>query len=189
MKKFYLLLLMGFLGIASQAQISVNEKSVPGIILNDFQYRFVDAKNVSWVKLANDHYGAKFIFRESKTEAVYEEGGAWMQSVSEIPFEYLPEDAQKYCRVHHGGSKIRGVNQVSSRSYGILYEVSIVEDLRNFIITFDQHGKNIASPVSFIPEEGVVDKVSPFGITADDLRADAGHISGETRREPRRRCP
>lgn len=141
MKKFYLLLLMGFLGITAQAQVSVNERSVPGIILNDFQYRFVDAKNISWVKLANDHYGAKFIFRNSKTEAVYEEGGAWMQSISEIPFEYLPEDAQKYCRSYHGGSKIRRVDQVSSRSYGILYEVSIVEDLRNFIITFDQHGK------------------------------------------------
>lgn len=139
-KVFFVWALLLWAGLA-QAQLGVSERSVPGIILNDFQYRFVDAENVSWVKLANNHYGAKFVFRNQKTEAVYEEGGNWLQSVMEIPFEYLPEDAQKYCRSYHGGSKMKSIQQISSRSYGILYDVSLVEDLRNYVITFDQYGK------------------------------------------------
>jgi hypothetical protein len=141
MKKGFMVWALLMWAAWAQAQMGIAERSVPGIIMNDFQYRFVDAENVSWVKLANNHYGAKFVFRNQKTEAVYEEGGTWLQSVMEIPFEYLPEDAQKYCRSYHGGSKMRSIQQISSRSYGILYDVSLVEDLRNYVITFDQYGK------------------------------------------------
>lgn len=141
MKKWILACALLLVASLSQAQMGIPERSVPGIILNDFQYRFVDAQNVSWVKLANNHYGAKFSFRDLKTEAVYEEGGNWLQSTTDIPFDYLPEDAQKYCRSYHGGSKMKSIQQISSRSYGILYDVSLIEDLHNYVITFDQYGK------------------------------------------------
>lgn len=155
--------IIAFIGLfllfaASYAQEPITARQVPDQIKNDFQYRFVDAENVIWMKQSNDFYGAKFIFEKAKTEAIYSHEGLWVQTEQEIAYADMPERARHHCRQHFAGAKIKEVTQLSTRSYGIFFDIEVADGMKTKLLTFDQNGqlkeeKEIEEPLADQPEE------------------------------------
>lgn len=139
-----LLILFLSIGPTLNAQSVIQAGAVPDEIRNDFDLRFNNAAKVLWFKDSPNYYGARFKIEKKKVQAVYSiQDRQWVQTVEPISFEEMPDSAQKFIAGKYPQHHHKNPKKVSTRSYGILYEVVIGKDLRAVELAFDMHGKLI----------------------------------------------
>jgi hypothetical protein len=134
-----LLLCMGF--VMLPAQEVIKKSAVPPAVMEEFDSRFADAENVVWLRQGDQLYGARFKVGEHDAEAIYTPNGEWVQTEQEIPYLEMPDDARSYCRSNYPDYQAKAVKKVSTRKYGILYEIKVLGAAKQIGMTFDMHGK------------------------------------------------
>lgn len=128
------------LRVSGFSQAMIHEKEVPAEILEDFQYRFHTAEQVVWLKQSQQYYGARFKEGKRAGEVVYDAQGEWQQTEQEISYREMPDSARSYCRQTYPDYKAKAALKVSTRRYGILYEL-VITGGKQVMMTFDMHGK------------------------------------------------
>ena len=121
-------------------QTPIPASRVPDEIKQDFALRFHEAERVNWRKQGNDFYGAHFKIKDAPAEVIYDAQGSWQQSIEEIEFVGLPDSARHYLTAQYSSYRARKVAQISSRRYGILYEIHIAGQQEELQMTFDMNG-------------------------------------------------
>lgn len=140
-KTLLIALLFSLPALSLQAQEPIRERQVPPSIREDFNLRFHEAENVRWLRQGKEYYGAHFKIKEAEHEAVYDADGNWQQTQAAIEFFETPDSAQNWCRASFSDHKVKETFRVSTRSYGILYDILLARENERMLITFDQHGK------------------------------------------------
>lgn len=139
---FLLLLTLGmFLGTSLSAQSMIQASAVPDEVRNDFELRFSDAAKVFWFKDGPSYYGARFKVKGKKIQTVYSrQDRQWVQTVEPITYEEMPDSALQYIAGRYPEHKHKNPRKVSTRNYGILFEVVLGKDLHAVELAFDMHG-------------------------------------------------
>lgn len=128
--------------VAVRAQQVVKDKQVPQEIRDDFGLRFNEAEGIVWLKEGDEHFGAKCKVKGNDVEVVYSANdGQWVQTTEDIAYTALPDQARAYCREKYPDYAAELVQKVSTRRYGILFEIRIGLDRKKVMMTFDMHGK------------------------------------------------
>lgn len=154
------------LGIGSlQAQEAVRKAAVPPAVVEEFEARFAEAENVAWLRQGEELYGARFQVAGHATEAIFTPAGEWIQTEQDIPYLDMPDDARNYCRSNYPDYQAKAVKKVSTRKYGILYEIKVLGGMKQVGMTFDMHGRLVeekeeAEAATQAPPGGVKDKFS-----------------------------
>lgn len=128
---------MALLGFSQE---TIREKQVPADILTDFKLRFHEAVDVVWYHQTQNQYGARFMVRESMGEVVYDDANQWIQSEEQIKFRELPDSAIAYLQANYANYQAPEVVRVTTRRYGVLYDVHATNGLKGLVITFDMDG-------------------------------------------------
>lgn len=124
------------------AQSLIQSGAVPDEVKNDFELRFSNATKVLWFKDSPSYYGARFKVEKKKVQAVYSiQDRQWVQTVEPINYEEMPDSAQQFIAGKYPEYRAKTPRKVSTRSYGILYEVVLAKDLHAVELAFDMHGK------------------------------------------------
>ncbi len=160
------LLLIPFLMLACfvQGQDMIRKSAVPPSVLEEFDARFVDVTNIVWLRTSNDYYIAKFKIKDQKAQSVFQEGGEWMETEQEIGYLEMPDSARAYCRGNYSTYYPKKIQKVSTRKYGILYEIAITGEGLRRDLTFNMHGKLVAEKESALEEEKVAEEEAPTSI-------------------------
>ena len=152
---FLLLLTSGGVG---HAQSMIQTSGVPEAIRNDFDLRFSDASRVLWFKDIPSYYGARFKWAGKKIQAVYSaQDLQWVQTVEPIQYAEIPDSAQRYIAGRFPGHHHKDPKKVSTRSYGILYEVVMGKDLKAVELAFDMHGKLVREDEMVLENDSSMD--------------------------------
>jgi hypothetical protein len=166
MKALFVLLMLAALGTkALVAQDAIKKSAVPPSVIEEFEARFADAEDVVWLRQGESLYGARFQVLGKNAEAIYTPNGEWVQTEQEIPYLEMPDDARSYCRSNYPDYQAKAVKKVSTRKYGILYEIKVLGNAKTIGMTFDMHGKLISKKEIEAQEEdaekteGVKDKL------------------------------
>lgn len=175
MKQWFLAMAMAALGIGGlQAQQVIRKAAVPAPVVEEFEYRFVNAQDITWLKQGEEYYGARFHSEGSDFEAVYTPTGEWVQTEQDIAYLDMPEESRKYCRSYYPDYQAKTVQKVSTRKHGILYEIKVVDGLKAVDITFDMHGRLLKeneqeyTPAEEAPQETMREKMDRlFGKSED----------------------
>lgn len=138
-----LLLWAAFAPGAFAQTTNLKEKDVPPAVLYDFRQKFPHAEGVAWMKESDQYIGARFRDENASTEVVYTPEGEWTQTQREITFRELPDSAARYCKLNYGSLTLSKVNRVTTRRYGVLYDVIAVDNLKKVILTFDMNGQMV----------------------------------------------
>lgn len=125
------------------AQDAIKKSAVPPAVVEEFEARFADAENVAWLRQGESLYGARFQVLGKDAEAIYTPTGEWVQTEQDIAYLEMPDDARSYCRSNYPDYQAKAVKKVSTRKYGILYEIRILGNAKTIGMTFDMHGKLI----------------------------------------------
>ncbi|MEM7038216.1 MAG: PepSY-like domain-containing protein, partial [Bacteroidota bacterium] len=144
------------------AQEAIKENEVPPEIREDFQYRFHEAKDILWLQQGDSYYGARFKLDGDLSEAVYTADGQWIQTEEPITYRQMPDRARDYCRSNYPEYSAKDVRKVSTRKYGILYEIRIRKSQKQIGMTFDMNGKLLdenESEVEVQEEKGLKGKL------------------------------
>ena len=142
MKVLIALLCIIGLGLSNGfSQDAVKKSSVPPAVIEEFEARFADAESVAWYRQGESFYGARFQTLEKNAEVVFAPNGEWVQTEQEIAYLEMPDEARAYCRTHYPDYQAKDVLKVSTRKYGILYEIKILGEAKTIQMTFDMHGK------------------------------------------------
>ena len=145
MQKIYIRLIFLLTLLASGpifAQSVIQNSGVPEEIRNDFELRFNGASKVVWMKDSPQYYGARFKFQGQKMQTVYSAvDRRWVQTVEPVTYEAFPDSAQRFIAGQYPGYHQKNTKKVSTRNYGILYEVNLQKDLKGVELAFDMHGK------------------------------------------------
>jgi hypothetical protein len=140
MKKIFLLSVFCLLASFAMSQEAIREKQVPADILMDFKLRFHEADEVIWYHQTQTHYGARFRVRGSMGECIYDDTNQWVQSEEQIHFRELPDSAIGYLQTNYAEYQAPEVLRVTTRKYGVLYDVRATNGIKTFVITFDMDG-------------------------------------------------
>lgn len=141
MKRLLFALCLCLFAAFAHGQDVIKEKQVPPDIREDFEFRFHNAEDITWLKQADQYYGARFTLEGDAAEAVYTREGTWIQTEEIIHYREMPDSARKYCRHNYPEYQAKDIKKVSTRKYGILYEILIRGDRKQIGMTFDMHGK------------------------------------------------
>jgi|GEM_PF-2689411 hypothetical protein len=142
LRKYYPLLMFCFTAATAAAQVPVKEKQVPLEIRDDFALRFHEAEKVVWLMAGEQHFGASCLVKGAQVDVVYEaKGGHWIQTTETIPVNMLPDSAIAFCKTWYPDFVTEKVEKVSTRKYGILYDLKAFQGVKQVEITFDMHGK------------------------------------------------
>lgn len=151
-------------GTALSAQETVHVDAVPQEIQMDFGQRFEEPKKVVWFELPNSNWGVRFQLLGEPVEVVYDGIGRWLQTEMDIAYNQLPDSARAHCRGRFPDFRAKQVRKVSTRRFGIVYEVTVKKDLREVYLAYDMHGKPIEEKeleVEEVPEsKGLRGKIS-----------------------------
>ncbi|HHG83246.1 MAG TPA: hypothetical protein ENJ82_00725 [Bacteroidetes bacterium] len=129
------------LSLTGSAQSVIREKQVPPLVLEEFAYRFQDAEHIVWKQQGEQYYWAEFKQGNVLTQVIYHPNGRWEQTEREISYRQMPDSARAYCRLNYADYQAKMTKKVSTRRYGILYELQIVGNQKVVEMTFDMHGK------------------------------------------------
>lgn len=141
------------------AQDVIRKNAVPPAVVEEFEYRFSAAENVIWLKEGEQFYGARFQVNGQDAEAIYNPNGDWVQTEQEIPYQEMPDSARNYCRSNYPDYQAKAVKKVSTRKYGILYEIRVLGAAKQIGMTFDMHGKLVKEKEIAAVEEEQTAKV------------------------------
>lgn len=150
-----MIVLLALLCSASQvwAQDMVRKASVPEPVLSEFEARFGEVPNVAWLQQGEEIYGARFEVKEKATEALFLPNGQWFQTTEEIAYREMPDSARAFCRGNYAQYQAKEILKVSTRKYGILYELGIVGEGKWVQLTFDMHGGLVETKEKPLEEE------------------------------------
>ena len=174
MQKFLFLFLLAVGLAAGQplfAQSVIQASGVPEEIKEDFEQRFNGATKVTWMKDSPDYYGARFKFADKRVQTVYSAiDGKWIQTVEPVEYEEFPDSARFYVEGNYPKYNTHDPKKVSTRSYGILFEVNLKKDLKGVELAFDMHG-NLVREDKVVYEPGAApehaeEKEKPKGLKA-----------------------
>jgi hypothetical protein len=174
MKKLLALAALMLLATFGWAQETLKEKQVPAEIVTDFKLRFHEAVEVTWFKQGEKHYAVRFLVREAKGECIYDAAdGQWLQSEQEIAFRELPDTAQSYLRTTYADYKDKQITKVTTRRYGVLYDIHIANGVKQFLLTFDMDGDLLKTKEEVLreatPEEKAAEGEKKKGIQLPKL--------------------
>jgi hypothetical protein len=150
--RLLLLVLLSVGAFGLRAQQVIRETAVPPEVREEFVSRFADVEGLIWLKQGDDFYGARFKIKDQSYEAIYAPNGDWVQTEQQIAYLDMPDEARSYCRAHYPDYQSKSVKKVSTRRYGILYEIKIADNLQQVAMTFDMHGKLIEEAESDLAE-------------------------------------
>jgi hypothetical protein len=166
------LLLLGLGWGSLSAQELVKRSAVPPTVVEEFEARFSDAEYVIWLKEGEQYYGARFQQLGRNHEAIFTPQGDWIQTTQDIEYVEMPDDARSYCRSNYPDYQAKAVQKVSTRKYGILYEIKVLGGMKQVGMTFDMHGKLVDEK-----EEEVSEGIEGQG--ARDNGQDGGGVKGK----------
>lgn len=131
----------------------VRKAAVPNVVIEEFDARFVDITTVVWLHSSNDLYIARFDIKKQSAQAVFEANGYWLETEQEITYLELPDSARAFCKMNYPSYQAKKIQKVSTRKYGILYELTIVGEGLRRDLSFDMHGGLIEQKETNLDEE------------------------------------
>ena len=154
MKKLVLIPLL-FVACWAQAQEMIRKSAVPPAVLEEFDARFIDIDNIVWLQASNELYLAQFEIKDMKAQAVFQANGQWLETEQAIAYLEMPDSARNYCRGNYPNYQAKEIQKVSTRKYGILYEIKMVGEGLRRELTFDMHGALVDSKEINLEQEAL----------------------------------
>ena len=126
------------------AQSPLREKQVPQEVRDDFALRFDAAEAVQWHKQGAHYYEVRFRLKGRSWEAVYDQDAHWEATYEEISHSELPEKALAHLNQAYKGLFVHDAHKVSTRRFGIVYEVMVSGTGVHRFLSFDMHGERLS---------------------------------------------
>ena len=164
--KHTLILCLFLLPLSAICQQKIQEKDVPDQIRYDLKQKYPRQEEITWMKQGNDFFGARFVAAEHPTEVIYLADGQWYQTTEEVGFRELPDTLIRFLRLNYSGKEIGTITQVTTRKFGVLFDIPILEEKSRHIITFDRYGKIVEEKDEVIEETNLApteEKKNPLG--------------------------
>ena len=125
---------------------SLSSTEIPEMAKEDFAVRFENPRGVVWKKDVSGYVGAIFVNelpeRRIPVTVVYTANtGFWVQTREEAIWDQLPDStknhitSEEYLEFEMGKFYL-----LTTRDYGVMYEVTLRKNLNRIVLTFDQHG-------------------------------------------------
>lgn len=117
----------------------ITENEVDSMVLVGFNQLYPTAKDANWSQDANE-YLVSFMENNYYRKATFEEGGDWIQTVTDIAFIDLPIDAQIFITKKY---KVKEYNHIIKVEIPeeVSYLSSFEMEKETIILTFDKAGK------------------------------------------------
>lgn len=125
---------------------SLGTPEIPELAKEDFAIRFENPKGVVWKEDASGYLGATFVNdlpeRRVPVTVVYAaENGIWIQTREEAIWDQLPDSVKTYLTSGDNLEYEMGqFHLLTTREYGVFYEVTLRKNLQRMDLTFDRHG-------------------------------------------------
>lgn len=145
--------MLSFPAFTLLAQEPMREKQVPQEIRDDFALRFHEAQSIQWHRDRDQYIGANFKVQDQQVQVVYQQtDGQWVQTQEDIPYVAMPDPARAHLGSTYPEYTAKEILKVSTRRYGILYEILIQNASEQIALTFDMHGKLLEKTSSDLTE-------------------------------------
>lgn len=152
----------------SQAQVAVDEKSVPEVVKTKLGNLFPGVEDVKWQKL-DDEYYANFTYEENIVYSAFTNTGRWLVSKTNTKLEDVPRSLQRRLNNDFGQCEIQSI---------FLHED---KDLTQYIITLNDTVEDMIMLAYFDIAGNFVKKTDEKGNDLDlGLNIDNGTNDGNT---------
>lgn len=139
---FFALLLVG--GVAAKGI------DVPSKVTSTFNEKYPSAVDVVW-DMENELYTATFNFDGINSNATFQVDGIWIETVTEISEDEVPEEISKYLEENYDNNDINFASKIetpSSTTFSINVDVTETDDedeetTSTLILIFDEEGNLI----------------------------------------------
>jgi hypothetical protein len=141
MKNIIMMLAIAMLcGIQVTAQ-KLSEAKVPEVVKSVFKNKFPNATNVSWEQENKDSYEAGFKSGGQKQSALFDKGGKWQVTETEIESSKLPKTVTEAFAKEYPGYKLKEAEHMDTADSGELYELEITKGAEKLEVQFSPVGK------------------------------------------------
>lgn len=117
----------------------IMESEVDSMVLVVFEELYPTATDANWAQDANE-YIVSFMENDYSLKATFEEGGDWMQTVTDIEFEDLPIDAQTHITKKYKVEQYNHIVKVEIPEE-VSYFVTFETEKAIVVLTFGEAGK------------------------------------------------
>lgn len=111
----------------------------PKVVKEAFESRYSMASNVTWER-GNAGWEANFELNEKKCSAVFDDNGAWIETDTEIPVNFLPPLVASAVKDKFQGATIEAANKIEHASQGSQYSAKINQSGLTKEVVFSEDG-------------------------------------------------
>lgn len=112
--------------------------------LAHFKANFPKAEDVFWDEY-EEHTEASFTDGEFNKLAHYSSAGVWLETITSISEEDLPESVKKSVLSKTSADNISSINLVEKQNGTTTYEIDVDTDDESYTLIFDKEGKFLNS--------------------------------------------
>jgi len=133
------MLLLGTITRSTYAQ-DISADKVPADVSSAFKAKFPKAEKVKWEMENGKDYEAAFKINDAEQSAVFDAGGNWMETETEIKVSELPQAVSQSVAKQFSGYKINEAEKVEKKD-GNLYEVELSKGKEILEVTLSPTGE------------------------------------------------
>lgn len=136
------IVLTAFLLLATNGVFAeTKDPEVPKVIIDAFNEKFPDAKDVEWEK-DDLNYEADFEYGGYEYEVTYSADGTWLETKKEIDVKEIPEKVLSAFKLLYPKAKIVEVEEVETPK-SKFYEIEYKRRWKKREVIFDSYGKQL----------------------------------------------
>jgi hypothetical protein len=117
------------------------------LVIKSFNLKFPKAKHILWQQLDVFKWHVNFTFKEEKFSALFNSEGDWMETITLIPINKVPEALQLTFEEKYNRDDLQKVFYIETPAQNI-YEMNLDNGLYTFKVLYDTEGKIIGTLIS-----------------------------------------
>lgn len=115
----------------------------PEAVIEAFDKKFPDASELKWDKEGDHAFMASFYFNDIAHKAKFSDKGKWLETITTIEYDALPEKVKASLDKNHEGAKIKSVAKSETSLGKIKYLVEIKKLIKSEELVFMESGKEM----------------------------------------------
>lgn len=152
MKTRILVLLLVFIQTLCPGQ-TINQEDVPAPVLKAMENKYPDMKKVNWEKEA-DKFEAEFKVEKKKVSVLFDAGGQWLQTETELSKSELPQSVIKFLDKEYPGFKLEEACLIKTSTNETMYELEVEKGKSELEITVSENGTALKTEEEKDEKEG-----------------------------------
>ncbi len=141
MKNLFLIFCMVFMAQLCTGQHLTMDK-VPAAAAQNFKARFPSGSQPGWIK-NGENYEVQFFNGKKRQSALFDAGGNWLQTQTEINYGQVPGKVQRSFENEFEGYQVQEVYETETPLKGFSYELTAFKGSKNFVAIFSAKGELI----------------------------------------------